>query len=58
MKYLEFILERLKEKSTWAGLIGLLGLSFSDELGNAIMSAILAFVAVVAVLIKENKKDV
>jgi hypothetical protein len=54
MKYLDFILERLKEKSTWAGLIGLLGLSFSAELGEAILSAILAFVAVVAVLVKEK----
>ena len=58
MKYIDFILERLKEKSTWAGLIGLLGLSFSDELGNAIISAVLAFVSVVAVLVKEKKKDV
>jgi hypothetical protein len=57
MKYLDFVLERLKEKSTWAGLIGLLGLSFSAELGEAIVTAVLGFIAVVAVLIKEKKKD-
>jgi hypothetical protein len=56
MKYLDFILERLKEKSTWAGLIGLLGLSFSAELGEAVITAILAFVAVVSILVKEKKK--
>jgi hypothetical protein len=56
MKYFDFIIDRLKEKSTWAGLIGLLGLSFSAELGEAIITAILAFVAVVSILIKEKGK--
>lgn len=50
-----FILERLKEKSTIAGLIGLVGVSFSQELGEAVIEAVLAFVAVVAILIKEKK---
>lgn len=56
MKVIDFVFERLKEKSTWAGVLGLTGLVFSPELGEAVVQALLAFVAVVAVLVKEKGK--
>lgn len=55
MKILSILLERANEKSTWAGIIGLAGLSFSAELNEAVIQALIAFVSVVAILVKERK---
>lgn len=55
---IDSILEKIKEKSTWAGLLGALsviGFTFSPELKDALASVILAFVSVVAILVKEKK---
>jgi hypothetical protein len=56
MKIWDIVLARLSEKSTWAGLLGLLALGFSAELNESIYQLIIAFVSVVAVLVKEQKK--
>jgi hypothetical protein len=55
MKLWDILLGRLSERSTWAGLLGLLSLGFSAELNESIYQLIIAFVSVVAVLVKEKK---
>lgn len=53
------ILEKLKEKSTWAGLFSILaafGLTISPELDTAITAVGIAIAGLVSVSITEEKK--
>ena len=55
---LEFVVSRLKERSTWLGLIGIVtaaGVSISPEQTEAIALAGVAIAGVVAVFTKDNK---
>tara|TARA_R100001244_G_scaffold115263_1_gene85467 strand:- start:241 stop:462 length:222 start_codon:yes stop_codon:yes gene_type:complete len=57
-KILEWVVARLKEKTTWAGIIsagGLLGLNLAPELWTTVEGFVLAAIALVAVLTKEEK---
>jgi hypothetical protein len=54
---MKWIIERLKEVSTWRGLIvllGLVGVSLSPEQAQAIVAAGLSIIAVVEVFRKET----
>lgn len=55
---LGFIIDRLSEKSTWGTLLALVatvtGATFAPELKEAIISAGLGVVSLIAVLTKEN----
>lgn len=53
------ILEKLKEKSTWAGIftvLGAFGIALKPELSNSITATGLAIAGLVSVIIKEEKK--
>lgn len=55
MKILKFLLDRLKERSTWMGIIGLVtaaGISLSPEETAAIASAGVALVGAISVFTK------
>lgn len=55
---LDFLLSRLKERSTWTTLLALVatvtGATFAPELKEAIVSAGLGVVSLIAVLTKES----
>ena len=54
---MNWILERLKEKTTWLGLFTILatfGISIAPELKEAIISTGLSIVGLVLVLVKEK----
>ena len=54
---MNWLLNRLKEKSTWLGiftLAGLLGMKLNPELQELITQAILAVAAIVAFVFREN----
>jgi hypothetical protein len=54
---MEWILARLKEKSTWLGILGLataLGVSIAPEMKEAISSVAVSIVAVVLIATKEQ----
>ena len=57
---MNWIIDRLKEKSTWAGLLGLLSAfgvyQFAPEQKEAILTAIGAITSAVLVFIKEQPK--
>lgn len=56
---MDWIIDRLKERSTWMGLIGLIsaaGVAIKPELQEAIISVGLSLVALVAVVTKDLKK--
>ncbi len=56
---LTWILERAKERSTWMGLFalaGAIGLGFSPENKELIISAGVAVVAAIAALTRDTKK--
>lgn len=55
----KIILNRLSEKSTYLGIASLLtalGISFSHELSEAAITAILALVGLLNVIMNESKK--
>jgi hypothetical protein len=57
---LNWVLNRLSEKSTWLGIVGLcsaFGVYISPDLGEAIATAGLAVGAAVAVLVKDKGAD-
>ena len=54
---LKFIVDRLKERSTWLGLTGLLtavGVGVSPDLSDAIVTAGVAIGAVIAIVTKDK----
>jgi hypothetical protein len=56
---MDYILERLKERSTWAGIIAILtgfGVSLKPELSAAISTVGMGIAGLVLVIIKEEKK--
>lgn len=56
---MDYILERLKERSTWAGIIAILtgfGVSLKPELSEAISTFGMALAGLVLVSVKEEKK--
>ena len=58
---LEWVVARLKEKTTWAGIIsvaGLIGLNFVPEVWDGIQGFVLAAIALVTVFTKEDKTGV
>jgi len=58
MKIIKYITSRLKERSTWIGLISFvtaLGVSLSPEQSQAIVSAGVALASVVAVFSTDKK---
>lgn len=56
---MEWVISRLKEKSTWAGIIGLVVgtgvVAISPEQQEAILTAIAAITSAVLVFVKEEK---
>ena len=55
---MEFLLERLKEKSTWAGLLPIVaafGVTIPTELGAQITVACSAIASIVLFFVKEEK---
>ncbi len=55
---MNYILERLKEKSTWVGIIALIsafGVAIKPELSEAIATTGVSLAGLIAVLTKENK---
>lgn len=55
---MQFIFDRLKERSTWAGLVGLLtaaGVGLTPEKADAIISAGVAVVSLIFVFTKDIK---
>lgn len=55
--FVDFAVARLSERSTWAGLIGLVsaaGYAFGPEQSEAIMVAGMAFAGLLSVLLKEG----
>lgn len=57
---MDWIISRLKERSTWMGLIGLIsaaGVGIAPELQEAIIGVGLSLVALVAVVTKDLKKS-
>lgn len=57
-KMLEFVIGRLKERSTWLGLIGIVtaaGVSLSPEQSEAIVVLGVAIAGAVAVFTKDDK---
>lgn len=57
---MNWLLNRLKEKSTWLGiftLLGLLGMKLNPELQELITQAILAVAAIVAFIYRENTRE-
>lgn len=53
---MQYLIDRLKERSTWVGLVGLataLGLALSPELQEAIATAGVAIASVIAVITKD-----
>jgi hypothetical protein len=58
---MKWLLNRLKEKSTWLAiftLIGILGIELDPELRDNIINAILAVAAVFAFVYKENEPNI
>ena len=54
----KWILDRLKEKSTWAGILAVVaaaGVTLNPELKDAIVAAGVSIAGLVAVIVKENK---
>lgn len=57
---MKYILNRLKEKTTWLGLISLLtlaGVNVSPELSQAIMNLGITLAAVIMIITKEKSGD-
>lgn len=57
MKLIEWIIDRLKEKSTWAGigvLLGLVGVRLSPDALSSVMAAVVAIIGVWEVIRREN----
>ena len=57
MKIIELIIDRLKEKSTWAGLgtiVALVGLKVDPEQLSAISAAVIGLIGVFEVFRKEK----
>ena len=57
MNIVNFILERLKEKTTWLGITGLLatvGVTLSPEQGTAIVTAGVGIAAAILTFTKEK----
>ncbi len=55
----DFLIARLKEPSTWAGiaaLLGAAGFTFSEELGAALTTAGVAVAGLIAVFMAERNK--
>lgn len=55
---MEYLVERLKEKSTWAGIVGIIGvfgITLGPEQVEAISIAGVAIAGVVSVFLKEKK---
>lgn len=56
---LENILKRLKEPSTWRGLVGilaLLGIAVTPELQDAIVASAIGVISIIEILRKEKVK--
>jgi len=54
---IDWVLNRLKERSTWAGIVslaGAVGLSVAPELSEQIITAGLALVGIVAAILKDR----
>ena len=54
-----YIIDRLKEASTWRGIIAFLtvaGLSISPELGEKIIAVGLAIIGVIGMVFKDGKE--
>lgn len=57
MKYVNFVLERLKEPSTYAGLSGVaIAVGISDEMYTAVASLIAGVAGIVSILLAERSK--
>ncbi len=59
-KLLKFIAARIRERSTWLGLVSLaaaLGLALSPEQKEAIVSAGMALAGLIAALTKDTDKE-
>jgi alpha-L-fucosidase len=57
---LNWVLNRLSEKSTWVGVVGILsafGVYVSPDLGEAIAAAGLAITGVIAFVVKDKGAD-
>lgn len=58
---MSWIIERLQEKSTWAGLLGLISAfgvyQFAPEQKEAILGAIGAITSAILVFVKEKKAE-
>lgn len=56
---MEWLIERLQEKSTWAGVLGIIGAfgvyNFAPEQKEAILTAIGAITSAVLMFVKEHK---
>lgn len=60
MKLFNLLLTKLKEKSTWIGIISILssaGLVINPELSASIVAVGTAIAGMVLVIIKENKEE-
>lgn len=60
MNILNYIISRLKERSTWLGLVSLttaIGVSLSPEQTEAIVQAGISLAALVAIFTKDEKDD-
>lgn len=58
MKALEWTLERLKERSTWAGLgvlLGLIGMKVSPEVLGGAMGVVVSVIGLYEVIRKEGR---
>ena len=58
--FLQYLLDRFKERSTWAGLLALLGslgIALNPEQTEAIIALGLAVIGVISVFIKERNVD-
>lgn len=58
MKIIDFIADRIRERSTWAGvaaLLALVGIQLTEIEINAIMQAIVGIFGVIAIFRKEKK---
>lgn len=60
-KIVKFVLDRLKEKSTWATLITVvsmvIGTEISPDQQEKIMTAGLSILAVIGIFVNENKSE-
>ena len=60
MAFLSWLLDRLKEPSTWYGVIAMLtsaGVNFDPDLTNQIISAGVGLAGIVAFVTKEDRKS-